>query len=129
MILPPVIMPFPAMMIFGRWSLLIIFDSSTLMVSRRPGNHDKRPPHACNSADQGRMAEWLARSMQKGKQNERFIMQSWSIIFLILTLISGILGFTGIAGAAAGIGKTLFVVFLTLLLISAISGSVQGKAS
>ena len=55
-------------------------------------------------------------------------MLSWSITFLILALIAGVLGFTGIAGAAVGIAKLLFFVFLALLLVSAIVGAFRGRA-
>ena len=35
-------------------------------------------------------------------------MIKWAIIFAIIGLIAGVLGFTGIAGAAMGIAKFLF---------------------
>jgi uncharacterized membrane protein YtjA (UPF0391 family) len=38
----------------------------------------------------------------------------WALIFLILALISGWLGFQGFARAADSVGKILFVVFLIL---------------
>jgi len=38
-------------------------------------------------------------------------MLSWVVIFLILALIAVVLGFTGIAVAAAGIAKILFRFF------------------
>ena len=41
-------------------------------------------------------------------------MLRWSFIFLIIGLIAGLLGFTGVAGTAVGIAKTLFVLFLAL---------------
>jgi uncharacterized membrane protein YtjA (UPF0391 family) len=41
--------------------------------------------------------------------------------FPVCALISGLLGFTGIAVAAVGIAKLLFVVFLVLFLISLIA--------
>ncbi|HWE49411.1 MAG TPA: DUF1328 domain-containing protein [Bryobacteraceae bacterium] len=44
-------------------------------------------------------------------------MLHWSLIFLVIALIAGILGFTGIAGAAIGIAKILFFVFLAVWLI------------
>ena len=34
----------------------------------------------------------------------------YALIFLVIALIAGILGFTGIAGAAVGIGKILFFI-------------------
>lgn len=54
-------------------------------------------------------------------------MLSWSITFLILALIAGILGFGVIAGAAASIAKVLFFVFLVLLIVSAASRALSGK--
>jgi uncharacterized membrane protein YtjA (UPF0391 family) len=45
----------------------------------------------------------------------------WAIIFLVLALIAGILGFGGIAKESAGIAKILFVVFLVIYLISFLS--------
>lgn len=36
----------------------------------------------------------------------------WSLIFLVISLIAGALGFTGAAGTAAGIAKVLFAIFL-----------------
>ena len=35
-------------------------------------------------------------------------MIKWAIIFAIIGLVAGVLGFTGIAGAAIGIAKFLF---------------------
>jgi uncharacterized membrane protein YtjA (UPF0391 family) len=45
-------------------------------------------------------------------------MLRWSITFLVIGLIAGVLGFTGIAGAASQIAWILFGVFLTLFLVS-----------
>lgn len=49
-------------------------------------------------------------------------MLSWSVFFLIIALAAALLGFSTIAGAAAGIAKTLFGVFLVLFLISLLLG-------
>ena len=49
-------------------------------------------------------------------------MLSWSVFFLIVALVAALLGFTSIAGAAAGIAKLLFGVFLVLFLISLFVG-------
>lgn len=49
-------------------------------------------------------------------------MLSWSVFFLIIALAAAFLGFSTIAGAAAGIAKTLFGVFLVLFLVSLILG-------
>jgi uncharacterized membrane protein YtjA (UPF0391 family) len=45
-------------------------------------------------------------------------MLSWSIFFLIISLVAALLGLSSIAGAAAGIAKLLFGVFLVLFVIS-----------
>jgi len=49
-------------------------------------------------------------------------MLSWSIFFLIVALVAAVLGFSSIAGAAAGIAKLLFGVVLVLFLISLFVG-------
>jgi uncharacterized membrane protein YtjA (UPF0391 family) len=49
-------------------------------------------------------------------------MLSWSIFFLIIALVAALLGFSSIAGTAAGIAKILFGVFLVLFVISLFFG-------
>jgi uncharacterized membrane protein YtjA (UPF0391 family) len=44
------------------------------------------------------------------------IMLRWAIIFFIVSLMTGVLGFTGISEATAGIAKILFYIFLAILL-------------
>jgi len=48
------------------------------------------------------------------------VMLGWTITFLVIALVAGILGFTGIAGAAVGIARILFAIFLVLFLASLI---------
>ncbi|KHK02981.1 DUF1328 domain-containing protein [Desulfovibrio sp. TomC] len=45
-------------------------------------------------------------------------MLSWTIAFLVIALLSGVLGFTGIARTATGIAKILFYIFLILFALS-----------
>jgi uncharacterized membrane protein YtjA (UPF0391 family) len=45
-------------------------------------------------------------------------MLGWTVTFLVIALIAAVLGFTGVAVAAAGIAKLLFVVFLILFVVS-----------
>ena len=54
-------------------------------------------------------------------------MLHWSLLFLIIALGAGALGFFGIAGTAAGIAKILFVVFLVIAAASFLFG--RGRAS
>jgi len=49
-------------------------------------------------------------------------MLRWAVIFLVVALVAALFGFTGIATAAAGIAKFLFVLFLVICLIFFILG-------
>jgi uncharacterized membrane protein YtjA (UPF0391 family) len=49
-------------------------------------------------------------------------MLHWSLMFLIMALIAAVLGFGGLAGAAVGIAKVLFFVFLVVWLIALLTG-------
>jgi uncharacterized membrane protein YtjA (UPF0391 family) len=46
----------------------------------------------------------------------------WALIFLLVALIAGALGFGGVAVGAAAIAKILFVLFLVLFLAALIAG-------
>ena len=49
----------------------------------------------------------------------------WAFVALIISMVAGLLGFGGIAGAAAGVAKILFGVFLIaflVILILAVAG-------
>jgi uncharacterized membrane protein YtjA (UPF0391 family) len=48
----------------------------------------------------------------------RIVMLNWAITFLVVALIAAVFGFTGVAVAAAGIAKLLFIVFLVLFVVS-----------
>jgi uncharacterized membrane protein YtjA (UPF0391 family) len=45
----------------------------------------------------------------------------WAFTFFVVALLAAILGFGGIAVAAAGIAKILFFVFLVLFLVSLVA--------
>ena len=45
-------------------------------------------------------------------------MLNYALMFLIVALLAGVLGFGVIAGTAATIAKVLFVVFLVLFVVS-----------
>lgn len=49
-------------------------------------------------------------------------MLTYAVIFLLVALTAGILGFGVIAGTAASIAKILFVVFLVLFIVSLARG-------
>lgn len=49
-------------------------------------------------------------------------MVKWALIFLVIGVIAGVLGFGGIAGAAIGIAKFLFFVAIALFVIFLVLG-------
>lgn len=42
----------------------------------------------------------------------------WALIFLVVALIAGALGFGGVASASAGIAQVLFFIFVIALVVS-----------
>lgn len=49
-------------------------------------------------------------------------MLRWALLFLIIGLVAGVLGFGGIAGASFAIAKLLFFVFIAIFVILLIAG-------
>jgi uncharacterized membrane protein YtjA (UPF0391 family) len=47
-----------------------------------------------------------------------FAMLRWALIFFTVALLAAVLGFSGIAVAAAGVARVLFFLFVVLLLIT-----------
>ena len=54
-------------------------------------------------------------------------MLSWILTFLIIALIAGALGFTGIAGTSVAVAQTLFYILLILFLLSLIVHIFRGS--
>ncbi|QQR50510.1 DUF1328 domain-containing protein [Candidatus Nomurabacteria bacterium] len=54
-------------------------------------------------------------------------MLKWSVIFLIIAIIAGLLGFTTIAGTSIAIAKILFFVFLVIFIITLLIGGALFK--
>lgn len=52
---------------------------------------------------------------------------AWILTFFVIAFVAGLLGFTGIMTATAGVAKFLFVVFLILFVISIFVHLFQGK--
>jgi uncharacterized membrane protein YtjA (UPF0391 family) len=50
----------------------------------------------------------------------------WTLVFLVIALIAGALGFGGIAETSAGIARILFAVFIVLFLASLLFGAFRG---
>lgn len=56
-------------------------------------------------------------------------MLGWALTFLVVALIAGLLGFTSIAGAAMGVAKILFFIFLVLFVVSLVMHMVRGRGA
>ena len=54
-------------------------------------------------------------------------MLNWALVFLVVALIAGVLGFTSIAGTSIAIAKILFLVFLVLFVVSLIASAFRGR--
>jgi uncharacterized membrane protein YtjA (UPF0391 family) len=52
----------------------------------------------------------------------------WTLVFLVIALIAGALGFGGVAATSAGIARLLFGVFLILFVVSAVLQIFGGHA-
>ena len=53
-------------------------------------------------------------------------MLGWVLIFAILAIVSGALGFFALAGTLAAAAKILFVIFIVLLVVSFIVRALRG---
>jgi uncharacterized membrane protein YtjA (UPF0391 family) len=82
------------------------------------GGAERRRPPGVRLADG---ANWGA--------NGEKPMLGWALTFLVVALIAGVLGFTTIAGAAIGIAKIAFYVFLVLFVVSLIMNFVRGRGT
>jgi uncharacterized membrane protein YtjA (UPF0391 family) len=49
-------------------------------------------------------------------------MLKWALVFLLISLVAGVFGFTGIAAGAAAIAKILFFVGLALFVLFLVLG-------
>jgi uncharacterized membrane protein YtjA (UPF0391 family) len=50
-----------------------------------------------------------------------------AVTLLIIALIAAVLGFGGIAGAAVGIAKIIFMIAIVLFLVSLLAGGMRGS--
>ncbi len=54
-------------------------------------------------------------------------MLKWALIFFIVSIVAGLLGFTGISVAAAGIARALFFIFLVIFIALVVAALVTGS--
>lgn len=48
----------------------------------------------------------------------KYVMLNWAVTFLVIALLAALFGFAGIVGAAVGIAKLLFFIFIALFAFS-----------
>jgi uncharacterized membrane protein YtjA (UPF0391 family) len=68
---------------------------------------------------------WQARNTRRfprATQREEGSMLYWTLIFVVVALVAGVLGFGGIASTASGAARMLFAVFVILLVVSMVAG-------
>ncbi|OHB64558.1 MAG: DUF1328 domain-containing protein [Planctomycetes bacterium RBG_13_62_9] len=53
----------------------------------------------------------------------------WALVFFVIVAITAVFGFGGVATAAAGTAKLLFIVFLTVFVILFLAGLFGGGAA
>lgn len=51
----------------------------------------------------------------------------WALIFLVVSLIAALFGFTGISAASADIARVLFFIFLVIFVVLLILGLMAGS--
>ena len=54
-------------------------------------------------------------------------MLKWALIFFLIALVAGALGFTTIAGASIAIAKILFFIFLAIVVVLVLAAIFIGK--
>jgi uncharacterized membrane protein YtjA (UPF0391 family) len=74
----------------------------------------------------GEASRFSLKSASRGRLR-RETMLKWALIFAVIALIAGGLGFGGVAGAAAGVAKILFFLFVVGFLIFLALGLMAGK--
>jgi uncharacterized membrane protein YtjA (UPF0391 family) len=68
--------------------------------------------------------------MQRAYCSQKGILMShYALLFLVIAIVAGALGFGGVAGAAVVIAKILFLVFLLLFVLSLLIQSKGAAAS
>ena len=55
-------------------------------------------------------------------------MLKWALIFFVVSMIAGVLGFTGVSAATAGIAKVFFFIFIAVTVFWIILAIAIGQA-
>jgi uncharacterized membrane protein YtjA (UPF0391 family) len=52
----------------------------------------------------------------------------WALVFLVVSIIAGLLGFTGVSIVSADIARTLFYIFLAIFFVLLVLGQTVFRA-
>jgi len=52
----------------------------------------------------------------------------WALVFLVISLIAALFGFTGISAGAADISQTLFFIFIAIFVVLIVLGAVAFRS-
>jgi len=93
-------------------------------------------PSAANSSPSAELRQLLrdagpgaeAYSQGAGESDDRDML-TWAIVFLVVAIIAGAFGFSGMASAAAGVAKILFFVFVAVFIITLVLSFLAGAAA
>jgi uncharacterized membrane protein YtjA (UPF0391 family) len=64
---------------------------------------------------------------EKNTYGQEASMLQWALIFLVVALVAGVLGFGGVAIISVDIARILFFIFLVLFVVSLIAGLLRGR--
>ena len=67
------------------------------------------------------------KSIKTGSLEEEDTMLNMAVLFLILALVAGVLGFGGIAAISIELARILFAIFIILFLVTAVIYLVTGR--
>jgi uncharacterized membrane protein YtjA (UPF0391 family) len=104
---------------------LSVLRSDRAGASRRPtnGNASRRYRPAGQIP---KVTPWLLPPLPTASQGDTML--KWALIFALISIVAGVLGFTGIAAGAASIAKIFFYIFLTLFVLVIVAGVLGFKA-
>jgi uncharacterized membrane protein YtjA (UPF0391 family) len=61
--------------------------------------------------------------MCDARQRKAVTLLKWALVFFLISIVAGVLGFTGISTASADIARILFYIFVVIFLVLLIPGA------
>jgi uncharacterized membrane protein YtjA (UPF0391 family) len=70
---------------------------------------------------------FMWRSISPGMRKGNATMLYWALVFLLISLVAALFGFSGIAAVFGGFAQLLFYIFIALFLVTLILHLVRGR--